>query len=276
MAYQLKDFELPITHAVSHIFKRPLLFVNKSDTLMTVATYLAVGPQIYVDGLVVLEMNGAVGVIGGRHTIEYILYHKHDFMKGTAYNIMTRAVFPLDAARPLNDVLDVFEKTGFAFVPIAMNQRVVTSLSARDVLRVVAREKVESPISTLSSPAVSIKKDESLGGALELMLEQNIRNVVVQYDNGNRAILNDRMIVEFLVSHVGRDILLAKGLEGLFEIEVEDLEPRKVDSVENDLSISQGAERMLDINTPCMLLDKDSIVTPWDVVMKGFERSISV
>lgn len=42
-----------ISNAVPHIFKRPLLTVNPSDTLLQVATFLAIGHRIYVDGLVV-------------------------------------------------------------------------------------------------------------------------------------------------------------------------------------------------------------------------------
>ena len=44
-----------IRAAAPQIFRRPLLFVNPDDSILQVATFLAPGLQIYVDGLVVLD-----------------------------------------------------------------------------------------------------------------------------------------------------------------------------------------------------------------------------
>jgi hypothetical protein len=52
---QLTELERPITDIVPHIFKRPVLSVSPTDSLFQVGTFLAIGPQIYVDGLVVVD-----------------------------------------------------------------------------------------------------------------------------------------------------------------------------------------------------------------------------
>jgi predicted transcriptional regulator len=271
---QLTQLELPIVDVFPNIFKRPLLHVDQSDPFLTVATFLALGPQIYVDGLVVLDKNRPVGVIGGRHTIEYILYHRNDFLKATASDIMSRSVFPLEATRPVNDAMEIFEKTGFAFVPITMRQKVVTSLSVRDMLSLAVKSKLETPVRALSSQAITVGNDASIGSAIELMLEQEVRSVIVRQNDKN-TIINDRKILEYLVSHAGREVILSGGLEGLFQIDVAILEPIEACQVRNNMSASEAAERLLDINTSCLLLDNGSIVTPWDIVMKGLERPLS-
>jgi predicted transcriptional regulator len=253
------------------IFKRPLLHVDQSDRLMTVATFLALGPQIYVNGLVVLGTDRLVGVIGGRHIIEYILYHRKDFLEATASDIMSRAVFPLEADRPVNDALGVFEKTGFAFVPITLRQKVVTALSVRDMLCLAA--KLETPVHELSSHAITAGAGASIGSTLELMLEQSVRNIVIR-KNGRNAIINDRKILEYLVSHAGREAIISGGMEGLFQTDIEILEPLDASQVRDDMPANEAAGRLRDINTPCLLLNNGSVVTPWDIVMKGLERPL--
>ena len=47
----------PIKEAVPHIFKRPLLSVGPSDSLLHAGTFLALWSQIYIDGLVVLDQD---------------------------------------------------------------------------------------------------------------------------------------------------------------------------------------------------------------------------
>ena len=73
---QLTELEKPISDIVPHILKRPLLSVSPADSLLQVGTFLAIGPQIYVDGLVVLDGQKPVGRIGGEHIIQYILGHQ--------------------------------------------------------------------------------------------------------------------------------------------------------------------------------------------------------
>lgn len=268
MSGQSTHLEKPIIDVVPHIFRRPLLHVNPTDSLRTVATYLALGPQIYVDGLVVIDNHKAIGIIGGRHTIEYILYHQRDWLHAVASSIMSQPVLTLEADRLLINALELFGKTGFAFAPITINQSVVTTLSVRDVLRVAINSKLETPIGELSSRAITTTINSSIGSALELMLEEGVRSLIVR-DNHRMAILNDRQILEYLLSHEGRKAIASKGLEGLYETEIGTLSPADALRVESTTPASQAAEHLLHVNIPCLLLGDDAIVTPWDVVMKG-------
>lgn len=268
MSGQSAELEKAISEVVPHIFRRPLLHVNPTDSLLTVATYLALGPQIYVDGLVVLDNHKAVGIIGGRHIIEYILYHQKDWLRGAASSIMSQPVLVLDAGRLLIDAFEIFNNTGFAFVPITINQSVVTTLSVRDVLRVAIYTKLETPIGELSTRAITTTIESSIGSALELMLEEGVRSLVVR-DGNRRAIINDRQILEYLLSHDGRQTIASRGLEGLYETDIGALAPLDAFRVEAATPASQAAERLLDVNIPCLLLGDDAIVTPWDIAMKG-------
>lgn len=262
----LRGLEKPISEIVPNVFKRPLLFVSPSDSLLQAATFLAIGPQIYVDGLVVLEDNKAVGAIGGRHVIEYILYHQHGWRHGTASSVMSQLQTAVRGNDALQVALDVFRKTGFAFVPITIDEKVVTSLSLRDLLKPIATSQLDKTVGDLSSPLISAASDTSIGSALEIMLEQSVRNLIVK-DNNRTAILNDRKILEFLLSHEGTSALSSKQSNGLFEINVSALDLLAAKHVKRDTTVSAAAELLTDLNTPCLLVD-NSVVTPWDIVMK--------
>ena len=47
--------DIQIKDAAPHIFRRPILFVDPNTQMLQVATFLAIGPEIYVDGLLVID-----------------------------------------------------------------------------------------------------------------------------------------------------------------------------------------------------------------------------
>lgn len=125
---QHSELETPIRDIVPHIFKRPVLSVSPKDSLLQVGTFLAVGPQIYVDGLVVLDGQKPVGRIGGQHIVQYILQHPEGWFQSTASQIMSQAPSAVEASDHLSVALDIFKKTRFAFVPVTIDGRIATSL----------------------------------------------------------------------------------------------------------------------------------------------------
>jgi CBS domain-containing protein len=269
---QLIELEMPISDIVSHIFKRPILSVKAADSLLQVGTFLAIGPQIYVDGVVVLDGQKPVGRIGGQHIIQYILQqHNHldGLFQSAASQIMSLAPSVVEASDPLSMALDIFSKTRFGFVPVTINERVATSLSIRDILRVSAG-KVVTPIAEISSQLVSVKHHTSIEKALELMLEKGIRNLAIRNESNNIGIINDRKILEFLLSYEGRRIMA--GPMGLDAVSVDLLDAAAPKYVRQSLPTCIAAEFLSEVNTPCLLLHNNRIVTPWDVVVKRLRK----
>lgn len=274
------EAEGKIVELVPHIFKRPLLHVAPMDSLLKVGTFLAVGPQIYVDGLVVLDDQNndlPVGRIGGQNIIRYILQNceSDKWLAATALQIMNDAPSVVRAEDPLDVALHIFGMTRFAFVPVAINDRVVTSLSVRDVVKVVAGSDEGSvsdiPVARISSPIIAIEDHTNIGAALKLMLEKGIRNLAVKNDKKDLVrIINDRKILEYLISYEGRKMLAAQGPEGLEDTRIDILDMQDAVYVKSDLA-ARSAARLFNVNTPCLILHTGSIITPWDIVMKGLE-----
>jgi hypothetical protein len=94
--------------------------------MLQVATFLAIGPEIYVDGLLVIDekvqTGKPIGRISSRHVICCILDCGYlDSMRKNASQMKDDLVKPLEMDSPLRKALEVFKTTGFAFVPIVVN-----------------------------------------------------------------------------------------------------------------------------------------------------------
>lgn len=273
-----------IREAVPHIFRRPVLSVEPHDSLLKAGTFLAIGPQIYVDGLVVLDGTSPVGRIGGKSIIKHILESKGEWQYAKVTDMMDRSVYGVDAGSNLSYALDIFDETRFAFVPVTINYKIAASLTIRDVQRYVisaGTSGLDRPVKEISSPIVALENDASVGNALAAMVQNNVRNMVIRAEKGsggNMRIINDRKILEFLLSHDGRQMMSEKGLMGLYEIKVAELDMLVPKQVEPDMLARKAAELMSDVNTPCLLVNSedtrhpDSIITPWDIVMRGFRN----
>jgi CBS domain-containing protein len=305
--------DIPIIDAAAHIFRRPCLFVDPTAQMLQIATFLAIGPQIYADGLVVTDgKKKPIGRIDSKHIISNIINIGYpECLELTALQIMDDFTGSLDKNSALSKVLEVFNKTKFAFVPITANdsgdkigntrdstateeeeeEELVASISVRDILPIIAKMNIDRPIKDLSSQLISVDKESSIRNAIDLMIKQGIRNIGIRegnedgsktnkHNNDNRKtnplrIINDRKILEFLLSHNGRNILHANGIDGLAEIDIiNHLDILSIKKVKCDTTTSKAAELLMDIRNPCLILegkeysDDYGIVTPWDIVMK--------
>ena len=127
-------------------------------------------------------------------------------------------------------------------------------------------------------------KNTTIRTALDLMIEGGIRNIGIEdndakNNNNNKLlrIINDRKILEFLLSHRGRKIMRRDGIAGLADINIiNHLDMISATKVNCHITISNAAELLMDIRNPCLILEEgqdNSIVTPWDIVMRTL-RSI--
>jgi predicted transcriptional regulator len=237
---------------------------------MQIAPFMAIGPQIYVDGLVVLEGEKPIGKIGSKQILLTIINSKYpDWLKKTASQIMDSSEISLEMDCPLSTAIDIFNQTSIAFIPITKSGLIVASLSVRDLLPVIKTDTFHATLKDIASPLVISSKGINLKVALNIMFQKKIRNIIVESDNGY-DIINDRKILEFLFSENGRKIMNTNSL-GIQASEIDLLDKLPAKRVSDNTTVCKAAELLMDIDTPCLLLNK-SIVTPWDIVMKTIEK----
>jgi predicted transcriptional regulator len=294
--------DIRIRDAAPHIFRRPFLFVESNTQMLQIATFFAIGPQIYVDGIIVIDevQKRPVGRISSKHIISSILDSGYpDCLQKKASQIMDSSVIPLEMDSPMKEALEVFERTRFAFIPLLTKKedkmddsfKVVTaSLAIRDILPLIAKANLNISIRELSSQLISIDGKTSIRIALDYMLNNGIRNIgirqeasahddVASENSGIKSnlpgIINDRKILEFLVSHDGRTVLRKNGIVGLADLSIVDnLDIIYPTTVKSNTTVSRAAELLMDIHNPCLILEDNEkgehnyIITPWDIVMK--------
>jgi len=256
--------------SVPQIFKRPYLSVPPDSTLRQIAPFLAIGPQIYVDGLVVIEAERLIGRISSKEILLTIINTKYpDWLNVRASQMMDNSGISLEMDLPLGKAINIFRQTSFAFIPITKSGSVVASLSIRDVLPIIAESTVDVSLKDVSSPLVLLSNKTNLKAALRIMFERNIRNMITKIEN-DYYIANDRNILEFLFSHSGRNVMRTNN-EGVQAVGIDLIDMPLAIKVKENTRVNQAAQLLMDLNTSCLLLG-EFIITPWDIVMKTTEK----
>lgn len=255
--------DISVGEAAPQIFRRPLLYVNSSDAIMHVATFLAIGPQIYADGLVVLNAGKLAGTIGGRQLVLHILEKKERWLDAQAKEITEHLDRPLDAGAPVKDALSIFAQTRFAFMPVAIDGRIVASISVRDLLSMADRGHKAGE---LASPLATVDEEMGVAEALKFMVEKSVRNLVALRQDGP-YIINDRKVLEFLLGHEARQLVAEKGFSALESMPLSHIGFSKGKTINPEESAAIAARMLSDVCTTCVFVGY-KILTPWDIIMK--------
>jgi CBS domain-containing protein len=270
------------------IVKRPFIPIVLDTPLYQFSVFLAIGPEIYVDGLVVLEKTNqqVVGKLGCKNILSHLLNTSYsEWRSTTADQIMERSYKEEDEMininSPVSKVIELFKKTKFAFTPIITKEgNVVAILTIRDFLSIVKdKDNAETtPISQISSKLTSIDKNTDVLKTIDIMLKKGIRNIgITKNKNKSSAevigVINDRKILEFLLSYTGRQIMKDLEQKTISHIRLikltENLDIYPMREVPQDISIKVAAKLLTEMERPFLILEgKDKIVTPWDIVMK--------
>jgi CBS domain-containing protein len=251
-----------IRAAAPHIFKRPVLRVGRDASMLEVATFLAVGPQIYADGLLVFDGARLAGRIGGWSLANHILEKKEKWLQGSAADVMEPFDSPLDADGPLSSALEVFTATRFAFVPVAVKGEVAAFLCARDLLGAVSSTR---KVAELASQVIAVSGDMNVPDAIKFMVEKGIRNLVVR--NGAGRFANDRKVLEYMLSYEVRKLAAKGGFGALAQVTISDVGLTQGVEISPGTTAKEAARVMAGTNPPCLFV-QDMILTPWDLVMK--------
>ena len=271
-----------INRVLGHVFRRPYLSVTPDTSFIQLGTFLAIGYQIYVDGLIVAIDKKLVGRISGKHILDHLLKMNYDEWSSVrASDLMDGNTSSVEKHSSLSRLLELFAETKFALAPITGKSSLIGSIVIRDLLPLISELNLDAPVERIGAPIVRISMNETLKNSIDIMLKKNIRNLVVSpaedYNNKNdNFIVNDRMILEFIFSYEGRKIMTqGVGATALDNVSLDSLDLMIASSISESQTISKTATVLRDINTPALLL-KNNIVTPWDVVMKTIGKEYLV
>ena len=243
----------------SNILSRPFLSVYPHTKLFELIPFFAIGPDIYADGLLVTSKNiiqddnekfnntqdkifkeskgeSSDEFINGRISSKHLLLIIIDLLSErksalSLYNLTAAEVmdvldeeYMIEPDSTLSKVLDIFKKTGFAFLPIVKktdynnlnSYKMLSYLSVRDFLHFFLKKKKEQrnididnsclkeirdmPVKEVSSKLISVYKNSLLLDVINIMLTKKIRNIGILNNNSKLiGIMNDRKILELIV-----------------------------------------------------------------------------
>jgi hypothetical protein len=131
-----------VSNLFPDVFEHPILFVYSDTKLVELTSYLAIGPQIYADGLLVMEQPGnrkqhnfqgesgiarrrVIGQLGSKHIISHIIRtdpfsYRDSLYTTTALDIMDSVSDNeiIEPSSPIRRVIGTFKEKRFAFVPV--------------------------------------------------------------------------------------------------------------------------------------------------------------
>jgi predicted transcriptional regulator len=270
-----------VVNVFPHIFNRPFIPVVIDMLLYQFSVFLAIGPEIYVDGLIVLDKTNkrVVGRLGSKNILSHLLNKPYSEWENiTADQIMESNIDEekIGIDTPVSKVIELFQKTRLAFAPIIKDGNVVAVLTIRDFLPIIKNnENVDTtPISKISSKLTTIDNNTDVLMAIGIMLKKGIRNIGIT-ENRNESskvigVVNDRSILEFLLSHNGRQIMKKFEEKTVSHIKfTKNLRIYPINEVDHNTSTKVAANLLADMERPFLILKgKDKIVTPWDLVIK--------
>lgn len=158
---------------------------------------------------------------------------------------------------------------------------------AKAILPLIAKANLSIPVKEFASQLLSVNGKSSIRNALDIILNKSIRNIGISGEFPYRIdsltkeanvcyIINDRKILEFLLSQNGREVY-RKGIARLEDINViENLDTTPLTAVKFDTSVSSAAELLMDVHNPFLIYESNErgskeclyIITSWDIVMK--------
>ncbi|MFB5598575.1 MAG: CBS domain-containing protein, partial [Nitrosopumilaceae archaeon] len=104
---------------------------------------------------------------------------------------------------------------------------------------------------------ITFSQDSTVGDVLNLMLEKNIRRLMLEDSN---KFINDRIILQKITD----ELKCLKETENFLELPIKDFKVEEATSISSDMKINELSKIMYEMEHPCVISD-GKIITPWDI-----------
>jgi len=259
--------EKTIVEAVPHILEKSAVCVPPSTLLEKICHFLFATSH-YQDGVVVVEDGTVIGRLGGQHILWQVRENIRNLKSKPVSEIMEKIPIEFSENRVLLEVLELFKKNRFCFAPIKTKEGKIVSLSAMDLLSLVANMKINIPVRTIYSKMIFVSEGIQIKDALDIMFNNKIRRLGIESDTEPLRIINDRDILEYLcfIQVLEEDVLIKK---------IDHIRSQQITNIHPNTSISSAAELLM-ANPPACSVDKHYIITPYDIVNKTILSQVQV
>ena len=126
-------------------------------------------------------------------------------------DVMKKGVITIDASEAISEAAKKMDEANIGSIIITKNNEPVGIITERDfVRRILAKEKnLDHPIAdVMSSPLISLKSDETVWNAAEIMKKKNIHKLAVMENSKLVGIVTNSDLVE--LASMGSDSEMRK------------------------------------------------------------------
>lgn len=259
---------VPISHlSLNEIFGDSLtssLCVNiEKGTETWVATGMLVQQlESFTDAVVVREDDKPVGIVGGKDIIEKLAQDPTSnlFYNTRVEDLMEKRFPTVSPDSKLEELINFWKNTRRAFAAIPNEFSDYSALSAKKLLEIGKKCKTDITVSQLSEKKlVSFTSDSTVGNVLELMLNNNIRRLMLK---DTTQFINDRIILQKITD----ELKCLKETEDFMEFPISEFKLETATSVPQEMKINELSKIMYNMEHPCVISD-GKIITPWDICL---------
>lgn len=230
-------------------------------------TWVATGMLVqqlesFTDSVVVRENDKPIGIVGGKDIILPLAKEPSSklFYETKVEDIMEKRFPTVSPESKLEDLIDFWKDTRRAFAAIPNEFSDYSALSAKKMLEVGKNCETGLTVSNLpEKKLVTFSSNSTIGDVLNLMLEKNIRRIML--DDSNKFI-NDRIILQKITDDLG----CLKNVENFIDMPIDEFSVEEAKIIPDDMKIDELSKIMYEMEHPCVISD-DKIVTPWDICL---------
>jgi CBS domain-containing protein len=179
----------------------------------------------------------------------------------------------------LDDLLRVFESTGFGDAAVEGSSRIPGLVTLSEILSLYKSNVIRSNLrlGEIGSKKISLPPSTDLLRAIQTMFDKRIRRLFLDRDGFDAKSVNNyisgRNIIRFLFSPDRLEIA-RKSPELWADATLGDITPNRAKVIPDSKTVNQGANEFEDGYDSCLVCKTSgSAVTRWDMVMKPWKKS---
>ena len=247
------------------------VYIDKGREVSVAIEMCAEYLQSEVDSIVVLdESRRPVGIVGGYEILSHFQRNPTIESEYTTKveQIMFKDFLQAQKETQLKNLMEKWKETRRAFAVVPNESREYSPMSARRMLEIGKRIKTDLSVSSLvkEKEIVTFHRDDSVGKILNLMLEYDIRKLVLENTN---QIISDRIII----GEIAKMIKLENPPKSFLDIPVNMFKLEYIKII-RDLNLSQLCTVMDKMDNP-YVMHNEIIVTPWDICLALMSDSLT-
>lgn len=175
----------------------PCVYLNEQREVCVATEMCIQYLETLVDSLVIRDNNrNPVGMVGGYDLLKHIRENPtRDFQYETKVKeIMLHGLLIVEKSMTFHELMEKWRASRRAFAIIPNSFQGYSPISARKMLEVAVKSKINTPISSLpKKKMITFQPDDTLREIVDLMFEHNTRKILLEYSS---QFISDRLVLK--------------------------------------------------------------------------------